>query len=74
MLNNITNDKKDDEKWRKMMQEQKARWKNETSNYIRPRFKRDHKTQKRIQCAINYKDFYAYFVPKYRIEEEKLYA
>ena len=29
-----------------------------TSNLVRPRFKRDHKSQKRIQCAINNKDFY----------------
>ena len=26
--------------------------------FIRPRFKRDHKSQKRIQCAINNKDFF----------------
>ena len=70
MLANITNDAADDAKWRQMMNEQKANWKKETNNYIRPRFKRDHKTQKRIQCAINYKDFYNYFIPKYKIELE----
>ena len=68
MLNNITNDRSDDLKWKQMMKEQRDRWQSETSNLIRPRFKRDHKTQKRIQCAINNKDFYLYFIPKYEVE------
>lgn len=68
MLNNITNDRSDDEKWRSMMREQKARWQAETNNLVRPRFKRDHKTQKRIQCAINNKDFFNHFIPKYKKE------
>lgn len=68
MLKNITNSREDDAKWRAMVKEQKKRWVAETNNYIRPRFKRDHKTQKRIQCAINNRDFYNYFIPKYRKE------
>lgn len=68
MLNNITNDYADDEKWRSMISEQKEKWQNETNNLIRPRFKRDHKTQKRVQCAINNTDFFSYFIPKYRQE------
>lgn len=67
MLLEITNDKSDDIKWKKMMNEQKKRWISETKNLIRPRFKRDHKTQKRVQCAINYKDFINYFVGKYSV-------
>ena len=68
MLTNITNDRSDDEKWRKMMAEQKMNWQKETNNLVRPRFKRDHRTQKRVQCAINNKDFFNYFVKNYKIE------
>ena len=67
-LYEITNDYSDDEKWKKGCEILRNRWQTETSNLIRPRFKRDHKTQKRMQCAINYTDFYNYFIPKYRKE------
>lgn len=59
-LNEITNDEKDDEKWKNQILDFRKQWKNKTSNFIRPRFKRDHKFQKRIQCAINNKDFLNY--------------
>ena len=68
MLHNITNDREDDEKWKEMIKTQKIRWQKETKNLIRPRFKRDHKSQKRVQCAINNKDFYNYFIPTYGVE------
>ncbi len=68
MLKNITNNRTDDEKWKKMMKEGKKMWQEKTPNLIRPRFKRDHKSQKRIQCAINYADFFNYFVHKYGIK------
>lgn len=68
MLDNITNSHEDDAKWRDMIAEQKERWQEETQNLIRPRFKRDHKSQKRVQCAINNGDFFNYFVPKYEKE------
>lgn len=67
-LNEITNDISDDEKWAIGRDALKAKWQAETSNLIRPRFKRDHKKQKRMQCAINNSDFYSYFVPKYKKE------
>lgn len=67
-LNTITNDVSDDEKWTEGRKILSAKWEEQTSNLIRPRFKRDHKTQKRMQCAINYTDFYNYFIPKYRKE------
>jgi hypothetical protein len=67
-LNEITNDVSDDEKWAIGRDALKAKWQAETSNLIRPRFKRDHKKQKRMQCAINNGDFYSYFVPKYKKE------
>lgn len=50
-----------------MISDLKAEYKKLTPNLVRPRFKRDHKKQKRIQCAINNKDFYSYFVAKYGI-------
>ena len=67
MLNSVTNNYSDDAKWKNLVTEQRKRWKKETNNLIRPRFKRDHKTQKRVQCAINYKDFHSYFIPKYEV-------
>ena len=74
LLNNITNDYSDDEKWRKSISELRKDWKKQTPNLIRPRFKRDHHTQKRIQCAINNKDFYTYFIPKYQVKEDIINA
>lgn len=68
LLSSITNDKKDDTKWKTKTKEIKKLWKEKTKNLIRPRFKRDHKTQKRVQCAINNKDFYNYFIPRYEVE------
>lgn len=68
MLKEITNDYQDDEKWHLLVQEAKTMWKENIPNLIRHRFKRDHKAQKRIQCAINNKDFYNYFLPKYEVE------
>lgn len=72
-LGSVTNDVSDDKKWEIGRNILKEKWINETCNLIRPRFKRDHKTQKRMQCAINNNDFYNYFIPKYK-KEELLYA
>lgn len=67
-LQKITNDVSDDQKWRSGCKKLRKLWTDNTPNLVRPRFKRDHKTQKRMQCAINYKDFYTYFIPKYKKE------
>lgn len=67
-LHEITNDYSDDDKWKAGCAKLQSRWEQETPNLVRPRFKRDHKNQKRMQCAINYTDFYNYFIPKYRKE------
>lgn len=67
LIINITNDKTDDDRWRKGCDLLKNSWKKTTNNLIRPRFKRDHKTQKRIQCAINNKDFYEHFISEYGV-------
>ena len=67
-LHEITNDYADDNKWQSGCAKLQKRWEQTTHNLVRPRFKRDHKSQKRMQCAINYLDFYNYFIPKYRKE------
>ena len=71
LLDNITNNRSDDVKWKEEITALKKEWKNSTPNLIRPRFKRDHKSQKRIQCAINNKDFYNYFIPKYEVNKDE---
>lgn len=67
LLNNITNDRTDDEKWKTQIKNFRKEWQETTPNLIRLRFKRDHKSQKRIQCAINNKDFYNYFIPNFEV-------
>lgn len=71
LLDNITNDKNDDNKWKTQTANIRSAWKEKTPNLIRLRFKRDHKKQKRIQCAINNKDFYNYFIPKYEVNKNE---
>lgn len=68
LIDSITNKKEDDEKWKDSIHQLKDKWRNTTSNLVRPRFKRDHKTQKRIQCAINNKDFYSHFLTNYEVK------
>lgn len=67
LLDNITNDKSDDALWKKTCNELKDEFKKTTDCLIVPRFKRDHKKQKRIQCAINNISFYQYFLDKFQI-------
>ena len=67
LLASISNDKKDDALWKKQITLLRKEWSEKTLNLIRPRFKRDHKKQKRIQCAINNKDFYNHFIKKYQV-------
>lgn len=59
-LEEITNDESDDQKWKEGIKEFKKRT---VANAV-PRFKRDHKKQKRIQAAVpknNLKKFYDSF-------------
>ncbi len=61
-LEEITNDYSDDEKWKSGIKNFKKR----TEANAVPRFKRDHKKQKRIQAAVpkkNLKNFYGSFEP-----------
>ena len=65
LIHEITNDKSDDKKWTESINLLRKKWKENTSYLIVPRPKRDHGSQKRIQCAINSVDFYKYFISKY---------
>ena len=67
LLKSISNNYEDDEKWKRAITKYKKDWRRTTNNFIRPRFKRDHKQQKRIQCAINNRDFFFFFLPKYEV-------
>lgn len=63
----ITNSYSDDEKWKERMGNLKDMWKSKPS-IINMHLKRDHKTQKRIQCSIKNKDFYGTLVKYYSID------
>lgn len=67
LIYNISNDHIDDQKWTNEINRLRAIWKKMTPYLIVPRPKRDHKKQKRIQCAINNSSFYKYFIPKYSV-------
>ena len=77
-LKNISNNVTDDDKWIKGRKKFTEKWKTDWLLYnqefekkweeeyperlILPRFKRDHKHQKRIQCAIPNEKFYKHFL------------
>lgn len=67
LINTISNNSIDDKKWTNEINRLRRLWKTRTPYLVVPRPKRDHKTQKRIQCAINYKPFCNYFIPKYSV-------
>ena len=69
LLNSVTNDHADDEKWNTLRKAVSAEYKANCPNLVSLRFKRDHKSQKRIQCAINKSAFYNYFIPKYEVRQ-----
>ena len=67
LLKTITNDHSDDAKWTQAINQLRKEWSQATPYLIVPRPKRDHKNQKRIQCAINKVVFYKHFLPKYEV-------
>lgn len=73
-LDTVSNDKSDDEKWTQLRTNCVNFWKDNTSGFITPNGKRDHKKQKRWQCSINKTNFFKEFLPKYEITEEEFYA
>jgi hypothetical protein len=58
-MNWISNSKKDDAKWSEFVKKYKKL--HCKKSLLQPRFKRDHKVQKRIQCAINNKCYQTVF-------------
>lgn len=63
-MKNISNDKTDDDTWKKFCKYYRKIY--PKSNLVKLRFKRDHSKQKRVQCAINtadYKKFSKLFPP-----------
>ena len=62
----ISNLKEDDVRWRDFCAKHKTSWK-EQNNHIDIRFKRDHKTQKRIQCAISWKNYNTWFKETFKM-------
>lgn len=68
----ISNLKSDDERWKTFCNHHKDEYK-KNNNKIDIRFKRDHKTQKRIQCAISWENFTNWFPSQFsRITFEQL--
>jgi len=57
----ITNEYKDDNKWKKFRTKYKKLW---GDSILQPRFKRDHGNQKRLQCAIMYNNLLEHFVKR----------
>lgn len=60
-LDSVSNNSTDDKKWKEGRLALSKKWVEKTPNIIKPRWKRDHKKQKRIQCAISYSDFISKF-------------
>lgn len=69
-LSLITNLVEDDVKWKNFIKKYKKLWKSgDVKRNVEIRFKRDHKTQKRIQCAINNSVFKKYFLEEFSVFE-----
>lgn len=67
----ITNLHADDKRWKEFRVKYTKEWKS-YNNCIDIRFKRDHKTQKRIQCAISWNNYNTWFKNTFtKITEEK---
>lgn len=67
-MKNISNSYSDDAKWKIFMKKYKDLY---GKQKISLRFKRDHKEQKRMQCAINNKIFYDYFIKEFNGKKTK---
>ena len=66
--NKVSNLHSYDETWRRECKDRKSEWHAELPNsLVSPRFKRDHKKQRRIQCAIPSGDFHK-FIESVRVK------
>jgi len=66
----VLNDRSYNDTWKQKRLEFSERW---GDLPIRLNFKRDSKTQKRIQCSINNSYFYDVMIPQYKIETKSIY-
>jgi len=64
ITNKVSNSYEYDKQWKKEVNEWKKLF---GSRKIMLRFKRDHKSQRRIQCAINNEIFYSHFLKEYLV-------
>lgn len=63
-IQNVSNARSFDQQWRK----ERMYWKEKFGDRkVSLLFKRDHKTQKRIQCGIKNQAFYEYFIDRFQI-------
>jgi hypothetical protein len=69
-MKNISNSIRDDLKWTEFRKKYQEKWKI-NNNILDIRFKRDHKQQKRIQCAISYKNFNKKFLKMFKAYDFK---
>jgi hypothetical protein len=60
ITNKVSNAYSYDAQWKLECKKYKEDW--GISRIIQPKFKRDHKTQRRIQCGISYRNFIKYFI------------
>jgi hypothetical protein len=67
LKNKVSNDRSYDSVWKIECSYYKERW--GKNRIIQPRFKRDHKKQRRIQCGVSYKTFIEYFIKKGIVNE-----
>lgn len=63
LIINISNSYEDDGRWKAGCKLLRQYWDKYSLDIINPYFKRDHKSQKRMQCAIPNTKFYKYFIP-----------
>lgn len=70
IFDGISNSYKDDEKWRARMREANQAW-DVTGSIIKTAFKRDHKSQKRVQCHIRREAFEG-LTAKYSVDPNEL--
>lgn len=56
-----------DDQWKIDCDKRKKSWGH--NRIIQPRFKRDHKKQRRIQCGVSYKNFIEFFINKKIVSE-----
>lgn len=66
-IHHVSNAHDYDAQWRRELNYFKDKWNEDESRKIQLRFKRDHKTQKRIQCAVNNTDWYSYFLKHFEV-------